>query len=187
MTTRSDEDAITRGSDGLAAYNLAKSSASEVIFPNADRWISFPYEVATVATPLDIAPYRENEPYTAPEAPAGKVFAGWYWDEDMTLPVGPEETTGMAFAKFVDAAVLQVKYQNDLSTYEDGRQKLRLVTTVDTLNYQIVGFRLTYWTTQNILSTIDIETTTVYEKLNSDGRFIVSIIINNTPDNQKLL
>lgn len=94
---------------------------------------------------LSVAEYRgENGNYTAPTAPEGKVFAGWYKDADCTEPWGENITEEKAYAKFVNAAVLGVKWQMLNETASDSKTTdLRLVTTVDSLNYREVGFVLT--------------------------------------------
>ena len=88
-----------------------------------------PAETAYIA---DISPYR-GEVYTAPEQ-EGSVFAGWYADAAFTQPLDASVTEGGAYAKFVDAHVLSVKWQVTAGTNaQSERTKLRLLTGVDTL------------------------------------------------------
>ena len=90
----------------------------------------------------------------APERSVNFVFAGWYYDEGCTNPV--EQTTvtlaegQKVYAKFVPNDVLSVKAQLKLPTdtavdriTADSKVQMRLVTTVDSLNYRKVGFRVT--------------------------------------------
>ena len=91
----------------------------------------------------DISPYRTGN-YTAPTR-AGYVFAGWYEDAAFTTPIAQSVTEGPAYAKFVDAQVLAVKWQLSAQTNaQSAETKIRLVTTVDTLNFRKVGFRVDF-------------------------------------------
>ncbi|MBR4768204.1 MAG: hypothetical protein IK088_04415, partial [Lachnospiraceae bacterium] len=70
-------------------------------------------------------------------AQAGKVFGGYYTDDTFATP----STESTAFAKFVDENVLKAKYQLTYAANEnDAATRLRVVTTVDSLHYQEVGF-----------------------------------------------
>ena len=78
----------------------------------------------------------------APVEP-GKVFAGWYQDAAYENPVRGEEDfkDGGAYAKFVDEKALTVKFQLRAGTGPDSENTdLRMLTTVDSLKYQSVGF-----------------------------------------------
>lgn len=91
---------------------------------------------------MDIAPYRTAEGYTAP-VKEGKVFGGWYADESLTQPLGKDVTSGWAYAKFVDEAALTVKFQlNRDTTAASEATDLRLLTSVDGLEYQSVSFQI---------------------------------------------
>lgn len=71
----------------------------------------------------------------------GYVFAGWYADRACTTVLEAVPATGNYYAKFVDKNVLTVKFQK--SDSKDGstdKINLRFVTTVDTLNFDRVGF-----------------------------------------------
>ncbi len=71
----------------------------------------------------------------------GKVFAGWYEDAEYRTPYSKAKTTGYAYAKFVDENVLSMKAQITKGTNaESETTDLRLVTTVDSLNYSKIGF-----------------------------------------------
>jgi hypothetical protein len=142
-----------------------------------------------------IAQYRTAENYTAPTQD-GKVFCGWYKDaaysEYMTEEEANETTTG-AYAKFVDQDVLSVGRQITSGTTSDSEKTdLRLVTTVDTRNYQTVGFVI-----QLDGKTTDKPFYAVYEKLygkqgtelltyeptffSPDSRYLLALRINNIP------
>ncbi|HAY97067.1 MAG TPA: hypothetical protein DCY23_01925 [Ruminococcaceae bacterium] len=96
----------------------------------------------------------------------GYVFAGWFTDEDCTVPL---TGTGAAYAKYVDKNVLTVKAQVN----KDNNADIRFVTTVDSLDYKLVGFEIVFC--NEMASLEKTKTTTVYQSLNQfvDG--------NNTP------
>ena len=96
----------------------------------------------------------------------GYVFAGWFTDEDCTAPL---TGTGAAYAKYVDKNVLTVKAQVN----QDNNADIRFVTTVDSLDYKLVGFEIEFG--GKIADLEKTKTTTVYESLN---RFVDG---NNTP------
>ena len=57
----------------------------------------------------------------------------------------PARANDAKYAKLVDPAVLTVKYQLKNPTYPtDTSSRMRIVTTVDSLDYASVGFALTY-------------------------------------------
>ncbi len=96
----------------------------------------------------------------------GYVFAGWFTDEDCTVPL---TGTGAAYAKYVDKNVLTVKAQVNQNT----NNAIRFVTTVDSLDYKLVGFEIEFG--GKMADREKTKTTTVYQSLNQfvDG--------NNTP------
>lgn len=96
----------------------------------------------------------------------GYVFAGWFTDEDCTAPL---TGTGAAYAKYVDKNVLTVKAQVN----QDNNADIRFVTTVDSLDYKLVGFEIEFG--GKIADLEKTKTTTVYESLN---RFVDG---NNAP------
>ena len=76
--------------------------------------------------------------WTVPEE-EGKVFAGWFEDEQFQKPY--MGTTGEAYAKFVDAKVLTVKTQISSETSNDSKKtNIRFLTAVDSIDFQCVGF-----------------------------------------------
>ena len=95
---------------------------------------------------------------TAPsDVPEGYLFAGWFTEVDTDLETDADENgeyddsvalasgkSGVAYAKFVDKDILSVKAQvtagtDDMSNYSD----IRFVTSVDGLNYKMMGFEIT--------------------------------------------
>ena len=127
-------------------------------------------EGAYEATALDDGQYlvgkykvNANDPsiWTYPSKD-GQVFAGWYSDAGYTKPYA--DTSGPAYAKFVDENVLQAKCQVPASaTVDDDLTRVRLLSSVDALDYQDVGFVLRAG--DNEAKTYS--TTTVYEEIQS--------------------
>lgn len=92
---------------------------------------------------MDVAPFRSGETYTAPQKD-GYIFAGWYTDAALTQPMSRDCVTGWAYAKFVDADTLTVKFQLSSGTNaSSATTDLRLLTGVDSLNYRNVVFMVT--------------------------------------------
>ncbi len=105
---------------------------------------------AVVQQVKDITAYRTEESFTAPSAPEGYgayIFAGWYTDAECTAALDQSVTSEnlgtekAAYAKFVPGDILGVKAQiPSTATYDSATLTVRFVTTVDSLNYQKVGF-----------------------------------------------
>lgn len=96
----------------------------------------------------DVSQFRANDAntttYTHPEKD-GYVFAGWYTGVEQ--PLTASITTGNAYAKFVDSKVLRVKAQIPRTTIDNpnsSSSSIRFLTTVDGLQYQKVGFEVTF-------------------------------------------
>lgn len=98
----------------------------------------------------------------------GYVFAGWYNQalsdadlENFDLAYTTVPTTGTVYAKFVPEDVLSVKAQLSAGTTAASAQtNLRVLTTVDSLVYDIAGFEF-----QTSGNTTDLHSTTVYETI----------------------
>lgn len=94
-------------------------------------------------TPAEFAACRTGETFTAPDAPEGFVFAGWFMDEECTQAVDASTKTvsQSVYAKFVDETLLDVKAQISAGTTAASENtNIRFVSAVDTLDYQKVGF-----------------------------------------------
>ncbi len=105
---------------------------------NASGYGISPYELAVFGTQegfYDVSEYKSTTPYTYPTE-EGKIFAGWFTDDTCTTPY--TGTTGNAYAKFIDAKVLTVKFQNK----NDGTA-VRFLSTIDDSDYNKVGFIFT--------------------------------------------
>lgn len=105
------------------------------------------YEVYTAD---EFASYREENDFEAPTE-AGYLFAGWFYDELGKKAVQSNVTTTEhhVYAKFVPKSILTVKAQLstnllDENPANDSSGSIRFVTTIDTLRYKKVGFKVSY-------------------------------------------
>ena len=112
---------------------------------NSNSAVVIKYENATAGT----APENETNM-------DGYVFAGWFTDENCTTAL---TGTATAYAKYVDKAVLTVKAQ-----VNSGKNAIRFVTTVDSLDYKLVGFDIEFCGKK--ADPEKTKTTTVYTSLN---------------------
>ncbi len=111
-----------------------------------------------------------NEETVTEVANCGYIFAGWYTlkeNEDGTTSytcctedMWSDTTTTEFYAKFVDANVLTVKFQYD--TTATATTPLRLISTVDTLDYAETGF---YFQKTLTGTEYSFSTTTVYAEI----------------------
>ena len=115
----------------------------------------------------DFATWKAQAEKTAPVKP-GYLFGGWYTSqsEDNALT---EETAGSydgatVYAKFVPAYVLSVKAQigSGVTANDDAEASIRILTGLDSLNYQYVGVRISLG---NKTQTESSTKTTVYDKV----------------------
>lgn len=94
----------------------------------------------------DISSYRTGGygSYTTPTAPTGMVFAGWFSDRECTAAISTSETSGAAYAKFVDEDVLTVGAQVRTNSGDTPTYDIRFSTSVDSTRYRRIGFQITY-------------------------------------------
>ena len=120
----------------------------------------------------DVAEFRnQGTAYTYPTK-TGYVFAGWYTDADYQTPLGTNVKEGKAYAKFVTEDVLRVKCQLPLGASEtDTTTAIRLITSVDSIDYRYVGFQVAY-TENGQAKTRNFQTKNVYSVIKGsiDGR-----------------
>lgn len=95
-------------------------------------------------TAAEFATYRTGETFTAPEAPVGYVFAGWFTNKDCknAVPMNAKTVSiESVYAKFVDENLLNVKAQILANTtiYSETTD-IRFVSAVDSLSYSKIGF-----------------------------------------------
>ncbi len=111
----------------------------------------------------------------------GYVFAGWYKEETCKTPLEEGGAADVAYAKFVDADVLTVKAQVKNEKLEgDGeptfqlpldKTDIRFVTTVDTLRYKNVGFKIVIKSTTTMTTERTDTTNEVSRKIYAIGNF----------------
>ena len=125
------------------------------------------------------------------------IFAGWFSDSACTIPDTTSDTTGTFYAKFVPAEVLSVGFQisnNVTGNVNTEKSNIRFVSTVDSLEYSKVGFRIfanNRWrdfnsskvktkvvSTDENLNVADTYTPNVYH---SASQYFVTYRINNIP------
>ena len=116
----------------------------------------------------DISRFR-GEDKIAPEATTEGyetwLFAGWYKEQECAQKNALYEktSTGGAWAKFVPSDVLSVKCQvkNDVQDANVKKTNMRLVSSVDSLAYENVGFQVVF----DDGSMVQSETESVYERI----------------------
>lgn len=128
----------------------------------------------------------------APSAEDGKIFAGWYSDANYGSVIKSADAVPAAgaYAKFVDSDVLGVKLQ---SQEIGGLTNLRIVTSVDSLNYTNVGFEIAVgeqsfsYDTYSVLNKIDAsaESGVVYEYtpnvVDEDSKYFMTLTVTGIP------
>lgn len=162
------------------------------------------YQSADAGEPIivnhtDISEYRNESGNTAPADKDGYIFAGWYTDEACTKAVDENTTDGSAYAKYIDENVLTVKFQIPTTTNSASESTtLRLVTSIDSLDYQNVSFEVSYtdssstkkshtWTTKNAYTALTgyngmTELTyTPDEQFSKASEYFVALNINKVP------
>ena len=117
----------------------------------------------------DVEVYKTNEIYPTKD---GLIFAGWFSDADYTTVY--EGTSGNAYAKFIDAKVLTFKHQ-----WGSNHSALRFVSTIDSLDYQSVGFTFsgTYGSSTIKQTTKEVEK--VYTKITADSQSVLPTVFSD--------
>ena len=93
----------------------------------------------------------------------GRLFAGWFADSARTTAYTGE--TDKAYAKFIDEKILTVKAQISSNTTADSEKtSIRFITSLDSLKYQNVGFKIEFNG-----QTVDQKMTKVYTTINAGG------------------
>ena len=104
-----------------------------------------------------------TENMTAPkpitEGKESYIFAGYFAESSCETPV-VKSTDMVVYKKFVPAEIMSVKAQvTKGTTSETVKTDMRLVTTVDSLNYKEVGFDVYF---NGATTPVNAKTTTVY-------------------------
>ncbi len=115
---------------------------------------------------LDISNYQgDKAPKPQAEEYKDWLFSGWFSDESCIsgMELKEKPMTGICYAKFVPEEVLSVKCQitDELSESSEEPGKMRIVSTVDSLRYQNVGFEIKYGDNELMKH----NTRTVYDKI----------------------
>lgn len=114
----------------LTSINIPISAAAADSTENVDR----------LYTRTEVSEYRNAGTYPSKE---GYVFAGWYQDSSHETPVIGNTPSNGAYAKFVNEKVLTILFQlKNEATSQSATTDLRLITSVDSVLYQQVGFKL---------------------------------------------
>ena len=142
--------------------------------PDHDIEITGTFSVDENYGKLNVADYKSGDTWTAPTQ-EGKVFAGWFADSEYTTPY--METTGYAYAKFIDERCITVKWQKRLDNPDPNKTDIRLVSTLDCGDYDSLHFVLTF--TDNGFVIKDGQITRLYDSL--DG-FVNGENVSYTPD-----
>ncbi len=92
--------------------------------------------------------FNNTAPEVETDTDTGLLFGGWFQkgenDKYQPLTAKPEEGLSNVYAKFVPSRVLSVKCQNSLeTTSESTSSSMKVISAVDSLNYQTLGFDMT--------------------------------------------
>ena len=148
---------INAGADGTIVQNEITTDTMKLCAYTQDKF----------------AEYRTN--HTAPAAIRGYAFAGWYTDAEGVMPVKEADsvTNKYVYAKYVPEDVLSVKLQLTKGTTTGSKKTdMRLITSVDSTRYQLVGFAVTAKVTvdgDEKNQTKKYEQSTCYSTLNGAG------------------
>ncbi|MBR2190464.1 MAG: hypothetical protein IJ883_02325 [Eubacterium sp.] len=119
----------------------------------------------------NVADYKSTTPYTYPTQ-EGKIFAGWYTDDTCTTEY--TETTGYAYAKFIDEKVLGTKFQ----VAEDG-SAVRFLSSVDSMDYDQVGFKFTGTYGDAVITEKTKTTEKLYTKITAAGESVTPTVFSD--------
>ena len=94
---------------------------------------------------MEMSTYRNGKggkEYYEHPTESGYVFAGWYQEKD-GKSIAEDTVSGKAYAKFVKEEVLSFKGQLGTDTEVGSKSTyLRMVTSIDSLRYNQVGFKI---------------------------------------------
>jgi hypothetical protein len=124
-------------------YDDAKIMEYRLVITDSHAGINYSHLLAVKIKSFTAKQYEEFQKANPNEGPKenGYVFSGWFTDEKCTKVLSTNTVDGKAYAKFVDANVLTVKGQITANTNQDSEKtNMRFVTTVDSLNYEKIGF-----------------------------------------------
>lgn len=154
------------GYEGMLSLNTKKTFSNEGIALGARQYDSqagglksltvekLTQDIAIPYTADEFAEFRSESGLKAPEY-KNYLFAGWYTDaacDDYTKAVPYNATTTdveTVYAKFVPRYVMTVKAQISAELLDDNLKndttgQIRFATTVDSENYSLAGFKVSY-------------------------------------------
>lgn len=156
------------------------------VVEHVDAVTSAPYDYNTFMT------YRTEGAYTVPTK-EGYRFAGWFLDAECKEPFmqgASADTNATYYAKFVDQYALTVKRQVlEGTTAQSEKTDLRVVTTLDSLDYEEVGFRVTFEGVKTIETTFQTAYKTLYaagvaykpDIFSAASEYFATLVIKNIP------
>lgn len=118
---------------------------------------------------VDVTEYKAHGTYPEKE---GKIFAGFF--EDAGFTTAYTETTGYAYAKFIDEKVLGTKFQ----TATDGTA-VRFLSSLDSMDYQSVGFKFTGTYGQTTITEKTKSVEKLYTSIKADGQTILPSVFSD--------
>lgn len=122
------------------AMSFAKSFTMDDSQPVVDESLTVTVVDGSNTTQVKVAPNGSIRDQVAYQAPAGKVFAGWFADQAYTIPADLDQVTEdtTIYAKYVSDSYLDLAYSRT------GLFRLRGVTLISAVdnpaNYQASGF-----------------------------------------------
>ena len=162
---------------GTTTFNISYTAPDYgyVVFVTTSSWTSgmSQYKFSATNTPpadgkYDVAVYKSGDTPTYPTK-EGKLFAGWYDDDEFTtVHTG---NTGLAYAKFIDEDVLAIKFQ-----VANNGSAVRFVSSLDSMGYEQVGFKFTGTYGNAVITEKTKYTETLYTKITADGESILPTV-----------
>ena len=148
---------LSNGVDGLITISFGNDAQYELT-TQYDTWTQTNYRGTVRKREIvqyvdEISEYREGT-FSAPTPKSGDgtefkgyLFAGWFQDQACTNALDSTTASEGAYAKFVPEEILDVKAQIssgliDKDATNDSEGAIRFVTTVDSLRYSEVGFKI---------------------------------------------
>lgn len=151
----------------LAGMNLLSVQGSKVQAAGTETSVKYYVQEYTGE---QVNSYKSTDvaPVPTPEQGQEKyndwLFAGWFTDKTCSKALeGAIDTDATYYAKYVPAEVLSVKVQVTKDTDEKSpNADMRLVSTVDSLQYENVGFEVYY---NGSTKAVKVNATTVYRRI----------------------
>lgn len=137
-----------------------------ILFPTVAKAEEPATDIQYVERTSEFKTWKEQDAKVAPVM-EGYLFGGWYKDEGGNEYLTEDTAasyTGTAYAKFVPAYVLSVKAQLSSGAVKNDRNpaNLRILTGLDSLNYQYVGVQVSLGNTPELQNSTK---TNVYDKV----------------------